>query len=135
MFSAHASQNVDEAHPSVRADEFADAVQQQNHREQKHQGDPGPDSRSRGINDLLNERVGGDQKRDRIDRKAQCSKPVHDARRDLIRALSAPRSLLGVSQLLHLGEEMSASPTYLLRALVGAPRARRRAAIFRQISV
>jgi len=63
-------------------------------------------------------------------------KPIRHARRDLIHALSAPRSLLGVSRLPHLGEEMSASrPTYLLRALVCAARARRRAAVFRQISV
>ena len=35
-------QNVDEARPSIRADEIADAVQQQNHSEEKQQGDPGP---------------------------------------------------------------------------------------------
>jgi hypothetical protein len=34
-----------------------------------------------------------------------------------------------------IGEEMSASPTHLLRALVRAARARLRAAVFRQISV
>jgi hypothetical protein len=34
-----------------------------------------------------------------------------------------------------IGGEMSASPTYLLRALVCAALARRRAAVFRQISV
>jgi hypothetical protein len=49
-----------------------------------------------GLNGLLNDQVGDDHKRDHIDRKAQCSKPVRRARRDLIHALSAPRSLLGV---------------------------------------
>src|SRR5262245_25863096 len=77
VYLFNAGQNVDEAHPSVRADEFADAVQQQNHSEEKQQGDPGTDSRSRGLNDPLNEQVGDNQKRDRIDGKVQCSKRIN----------------------------------------------------------
>jgi hypothetical protein len=80
FLTVSAGQNVDEAHPSVRTDEFADAVQQQNHCEEKQQGDPGPDSRSRGLNDSLNEQVGDDHKRDRIDGKVQCSKHIHAGR-------------------------------------------------------
>src|SRR5262245_9771828 len=77
FLTVSAGQNVDEARPSIRADEIADAVQQQSHCEQKHQGDPGPDSRSRGRNDPVNEQVGDDHERDRIDGKVQRSKRIN----------------------------------------------------------
>src|SRR5262245_48030991 len=42
----------------------------------KTPGDPGPDSRSRGLNDPVNEQV-GDHKRERIDGKVQRSKRIN----------------------------------------------------------
>jgi hypothetical protein len=47
---------------------------------------------SRGLNDPVNEQVGDDHKRDRIDGKVQRSKPVCHVRRDLIHALWCPAS-------------------------------------------
>ena len=67
-----AGQNVDEAHHCVRADEFADALDQKNHSEQTEKNQlPCPD---RGLNHPPDD---DEQKRDRPDSNGQCSKPVH----------------------------------------------------------
>jgi hypothetical protein len=69
--ATNASQNVDEAHHYVRADECADALDQENQSEQTEKNQiPNPD---RGLYPPPDD----EQKRDQPDSNAQCSKPIH----------------------------------------------------------